>query len=164
MTFKHIPKSVHLLAIIIAISLLPINSEANRGAYMSNEIIYDKGSTLLANNWRQLIVKRISTVLPVPASRTWQDVKGRELSGEFLKFYEFIPLVANLAICRGSERCIPLLGHPKLTGDQITREHPTIYSCDRERRKGCINCFQNEGGGSPLTTPYSSGHFPFGHL
>jgi hypothetical protein len=59
---------------------------------------------------------------------------------------------------------IPLLGHPKLTGNQITREHPTIYFCERERRKGCINCFQNEGGGSPLTTPYSSGHFPFGHL
>jgi hypothetical protein len=88
MAFKHIPKSVHLLAIIIAISLLPINSEANRGAYMSNEIIYAEGRTLLANNWRQLIVKRVSTVFPVPASRTWREVNGRELSGEFLKLEE----------------------------------------------------------------------------
>lgn len=82
----------------------PFLLNANRGAYMENEQIYAEGNSILANNWRHLIVKNISSATTISASRTWHDKSGRELVGEFVKL-EGEKIVLKIA---GKEFIFPL--------------------------------------------------------
>ena len=73
---------------ICLILWMPVFVNASRGAYMANEQIYAEGKSIMANNWRKLIVKNISSATTISASRTWHDKSGRELIGEFVKLEE----------------------------------------------------------------------------
>lgn len=71
---------------------------------MANEQIYTEGKSIMANNWRQLIVKNISSATTISALRTWHDKSGRELVGEFVKL-EGEKIVLKIA---GKEFIFPL--------------------------------------------------------